>query len=69
MLGSLGSSVILHLIGHITMLYIFLSIFGFESDHRAHFRPESFQRFIYFIQIGPFILRRRVCWDHRTVVL
>ena len=47
----------------------FLSISGFDSVSGAHFCPESFQRFIYIIQIGHFVLRRRVCWDHREVVL
>ena len=47
----------------------FLSISGCNSVSGAHFSPESFQRFIYFIQIGHFVLRRRVCWDHWEVVL
>ena len=47
----------------------FLSISGFDSFSGSHFRPESVQRFIYFIQIGHFVLRRRVCWDHWEVVL
>ena len=129
MLGSLGSSVVLHWFGHISMMQMvsfnfwfwfgfwstfqsriipeiylffqighfvlrrrvcwdhwevvlyftelditlwcrcFLSISGSDSVSGAHFSPESFQRFIYFIQIGHFVLRRRVCWDHREVVL
>ena len=47
----------------------FLSFSGFDSVSGAHFCPESFQRFIYFIQIGHFVLRRRLCWDHWEVVL
>ena len=47
----------------------FLSISGFDSVSGAHFSPESVQRFIYFIQIGDFVLMRRVRWDHREVVL
>ena len=47
----------------------FLSISGFDSVSGAHFSPESFQRIIYFIQIGHFVLKRRVCWDHREVEL
>ena len=47
----------------------FLSISGYDSVSGAHFRPESVQRFIYFIQIGHFVLRRRVCWYHWEVVL
>ena len=46
----------------------FLSIFGFDSVSDAHLTPESFQRFIYFIQIGQFVLRRRVCLHHWEVV-
>ena len=129
MLGSLGSSVVLHWFGHISMMQMvsfnfwfwfgfwstfqsriipgiylffqighfvlrwrvcwdhwevvlyftdldislwcrwFLSISGFDSVSGAHFCPESFQRFIYIIQIGHFVLRRRVCWHHWEVVL
>ena len=47
----------------------FLSISGFDSVSGAHFSPESFQRFIYFIQIGQFVHRRRVCLHHWEVVL
>ena len=47
----------------------FLSISGFDSVSGAHLSPESFQRFIYYIQIGHFVLRRRVCWDQWEVVL
>ena len=47
----------------------FLSISGFDSVSGAHFRPRTVQRFIYIIQIGHFVLRRRVCWDHWEVVL
>ena len=128
MLGSLGSSVVLHWFGHISMMQMvsfnfwfwfgfwstfqsriipviylffqighfvlrrrvcwdhwevvlyftdldislwcrcFLSISGFDSVSGAHFSPESFQRFIYFIQIGHFAFRGRVCWDHWEVV-
>ena len=69
MMGSLGSSVVIHWFGHILWCRWFLSISGFDSVSGAHFSPESFQRFIYFIQIGHFVLRRRVCWDHWEVVL
>ena len=47
----------------------FLSISGFDSISGEHFSPESFQRFIYFIQIGHFGFRRRVSWEHREVLL
>ena len=33
---------------------------GFDSDSRAHFRPESPQMFIYSIQIEHFVLMQRV---------
>ena len=33
---------------------------GFDSDSRAHFRPESTQMFIYSIQIEHFVLMQRV---------
>ena len=129
MLGSLGSSVVLHWFGHISMMQMvsfnfwfwfgfwstfqsrnipviylffqighfvlrrrvcwdhwevvlyftdldislwcrwFLKISGFDSVSGADFSPESIQRFIYFIQIGHFVLRRRKCWHHWEVVL
>ena len=46
----------------------FLSISGCNSVSGADLSPESFQRFIYYIQIWHFVLRRRVCWDHWEVV-
>ena len=69
MMGSLGSSVVLHWFDISLWCRWFLSITGFDSVSGAHFSPESFQRFIYFFQFGHFVLRRRVCWDHWEVVL
>ena len=42
------------------MMQMFSINFGFDSASRAHFRPESLQRFIYFIQIQHFVLMQRV---------
>ena len=69
MLGSLESSAVIHLIGHISMMQMFSFNFGLVSVSGAHFRPESVHRFIYSIQIGHFVLRRLVFWDHWEVVL
>ena len=34
------------------MMQMFSFNFGFDSASRAHFRPESIQRFIYFIKFN-----------------
>ena len=47
----------------------FLSVFDFDSDSRAHFRPESVQRLIYFNKIGYFVHKRSVYKDQRELVL
>ena len=47
----------------------FLSIFGFYSDSRPHFRSESVQRFINCNKIGYFVHRRRVCKEQWELVL
>ena len=59
-LVSIGFSALNHLIGHIFMMQMFSSISGFDSGSRAHFRPESLQRFIYSNQIEHFVLMERV---------
>ena len=47
----------------------FLTIFDFDSDSRPHFRPESFQRFIYSNKIGYFVHKRIVYEDQWELVL
>ena len=47
----------------------FLTIFDFDSDFRPHFRPESFQRFIYSNIIGYFVHKRSVYKDQWELVL
>ena len=42
------------------MMQMFPSISSFDSASSAHFRPESHQRFINFIQIELFVLMQRV---------
>ena len=69
MMGSLGNSVVIHWFVHISMMQMVYSISGFDSVSGAHFSQESVQRFIYFIQIGHFVLSRRVCLHQREVVL
>ena len=59
---SIGVSGVNHLIGHIFMMQMDSSISGIDSGSRAHFRSESFQRFIYFKE---FTLCPRV---HRLIV-
>ena len=61
MLVSIGFSALNHLIGHFFMMQMFSFKFGFDSGSRAHFRPKSLQRFIYFNQIEHFVLMERVC--------
>ena len=53
---SIGVSGVIHLIGHIFMMQMDSFNFGFYSGSRAHFRSESFQRFIYFNKIQHFVL-------------
>ena len=45
------------------MMQMFPSISGFDSASSAHFRPESLQGFIYFIQIEHFVLKQRVYYS------
>ena len=52
---------VIHVFGHIFMMHMFSIILGFDSSYRAHFRPETFQRFIVFNQIEHFVLMERVC--------
>ena len=40
---------------------VFHSISDFDSESRPHFRPESFQRFIYFNKIQHFLLTEGDC--------
>ena len=47
----------------------FLTIFDFDSDSRPHFRPESFQRFIYSNKIGYLVHKRIVYEDQWELVL
>ena len=42
------------------MKQMFSFNFGFDSASKSHFRPESHQRFINFIQIELFVLMQRV---------
>ena len=68
MLGSLGSSVVLHWFGHISMMQMvsfnFWFWFGFWSTFQSRIIPDIY----IFFHIGHFVLRRRVCWDHWEVV-
>ena len=45
----------IHFIGHIIMMQMDSFNFGFDSGSRAHFRSDSFQRFIYLIKIQHFV--------------
>ena len=69
MLVSIGDIGINHLSGHIFMMQMFFFNFGFDSGSRAHFRPESLQRFIYFNQIGHFVLMERLCYCQFEIVV
>ena len=42
------------------MMQMFPSISGFDSASSAHFRPESLQRLINYIQIEHFVLKQRM---------
>ena len=42
------------------MMQMFSFNLGFDSASSAHFRPESLQKFINFIQIELFVLMQRV---------
>ena len=53
---SIGVSGVIHLIGYILGCRWIPSISGSDSVSRAHFRSESFQRFIYFNKIQHFLL-------------
>ena len=52
---SIGIRSVIHLIGHIFMMHMDSFNLRFWSDSRAHFRSESFQRFIYFNKIQHFV--------------
>ena len=52
---------VIHIIGYILMMQMFSSISDFDSDSRAHFRSETFQRFIYFFNIQHFVLMEGDC--------
>ena len=69
MLVSIGVSALNQIIGHIFMMQLFPSISGFDSGSRAHLRPESLQRFIYFNQIGHFVLMERLCYCQLEIVV
>ena len=51
----------IHLNGYSLMMQMVSSISDFDSDSRPHFRPESFQRFIYFNKIQHFLLMDGDC--------
>ena len=53
---SIGIWGLFHSIGHIFMMQMDSFNSGFDSGSRAHFRSESFQRFIYFNKIQHFVL-------------
>ena len=52
---------VIHIIGYILMMQMFSSISDFDSDSRAHFRSETFQRFIHFYNIQHFVLMEGDC--------
>ena len=52
---------VIHIIGYILMMQMFSSISDFDSDSRAHFRSETFQRFINFYDIQHFVLMKGDC--------
>ena len=52
---------VIHIIGYILMMQMFSSISDFDSDSRAHFRSETFQRLIYFNNIQHFVLMEGDC--------
>ena len=52
---------VIHIIEYILMMQMFSSISDFDSDSRAHFRSETFQRFIYFYNIQHFVLMKGDC--------
>ena len=58
---SIRVSGVIHLIGYSLMMQWFSTISDFDSDSRTHFRPESFQRFIYFNKIQHFLLMEGDC--------
>ena len=53
---SIGIWGLFHLIGHIFMMQMDSFNLGSDSGSRAHFRSESFQKFIYFNKIYHFVL-------------
>ena len=57
---------VIHIIGYILMMQMFSSISDFDSDSRAHFRSETFQRFIYFIIFNTLSLWREIVSDIRV---
>ena len=66
---SIRISIIIQLIGHISMMQMFLSISGFDRGSGAHFHSESVQRFIYFNKIEHFTLMKIVCESQFELVL
>ena len=69
MLGSLGSSVVIHWIGHISMMQMVSFNFGFWFGFWSTFQSRIIPEIHLFFQIGHFAFRGRVCWDHWEVVL
>ena len=69
MLASFGSSVVLHWFGHISMMQMVSFNFGFWFGFWCSFQSRIIPEIHLFFQIGHFVLRRRVCWDHGEVVL
>ena len=58
---SIRVSGVIHLVGYILMMQMVFFNFRFDSHSRPHFRPESFQRFIYFNKIQHFLLMGGDC--------
>ena len=58
---SIRVSGVIHLIGYSLMMLMVSSISDFDSDSVSDFRPESFQRFIYFNKILHFLLMEGDC--------
>ena len=58
---SIRVSGVIHLIGYILKMQMFSSSAVFILDSRAHYRSESFQRFIYLNKIQHFVLMEGDC--------
>ena len=73
----LSSQCVIHIIGYILMMQMFFFNFDFDSGSRAHFRSETFQRFIYFNNIQHYVLSEvdcqctfeLVCHSHNWIYL